>query len=173
MAELAQRHVGLTLQIFCKLGAIAPAVQVRPERRLGPEFMKGTRERVVGDWVRASLEEGGHECPVACHQHVKERDRADVRPMRKCQLNEGRPVQEQCLTEGVVLHLLGLLVTQKQLHEAVEPRGHGDGQRRLPDLFRNRKALAGTYPGFDFVEPSRITETDQLFGVSNRERVRH
>ena len=73
--------------------------------------MKGTRERVVGDRVGASLEEGGHECPVACHQHVKERDRADVRPMRECQFNEGRPVQEQRLAEVDMATVSGVFLT--------------------------------------------------------------
>jgi hypothetical protein len=104
---------------------------------------------------------------------AKERDRADVRPMRDCHLNEGGLVQEQRLAEGVVLHLLGLLVTQKQLHEAVEPRGHGDVQRRLPDLFRNREVLAGTYPGFDFVQPSGFTKAEQIFGLGERELSGH
>ena len=45
------------------------------------------------------------------------------------------------MAECVVLRLLALLVAQKQFHEAVEPRGHGDAQRRLPDLLRNGEDL--------------------------------
>ena len=46
-----QNCIPIRIDAVMTAAPIAPAVQVRPERRLGPEFMKSTRERVVGDWV--------------------------------------------------------------------------------------------------------------------------
>jgi hypothetical protein len=60
-----------------------------------------------------------------------------------------------------------MLVTQKQLRRLWNPVDMAT-VGGVFDLFRNRKALAGTYPGFDFVEPSGFTKADQLLGFSGR-----
>ena len=165
LAELAQRHVGLFLQLFCEVRPVTSAVQIGSQSGLSSQLAKGMRERVASNRVGASFEKSGHDRSVARQKHVQEGNRTDLGPMRDCQFDERWPVQHQRQLQGVVLDLLVLFVSQKEFDEAVKPRRDGDAQGRLSDFARNGQGPAGTYPGFDFVEPAGFTEPDQLFGL--------
>ena len=88
LAKLAQRHVGLLLKVFREVGSTPPAIQVRPERRLGAELMEGACERVVRSGVSTLFQKCGDEGPVAGHQHIQERNCRDTRAVLHRQFNE-------------------------------------------------------------------------------------
>ena len=86
LAELAQRHVRLLLELRGDVGPRASAVEVRAQRDLHPQLMEGPGERVVGERVGAAIQEEAGERSVADHQHVEERDGARVRAVRDGEL---------------------------------------------------------------------------------------
>jgi hypothetical protein len=70
MGKLPQGHVHLPLQALSKVRSASPAVQIRPDGRLGTHLMKSACERMVGDGVSAPLEEGRDEYTIAGQKDV-------------------------------------------------------------------------------------------------------